>query len=261
MDNVSREIRANILQISHQSGHGHIPTCFSIIEMLRAVYETMRHNPKQPDWSERDIFILSKGHAALGLYATLAHYGYFPIADVFNFGAFESTFGCHADRFKVPGVELSTGSLGHGIGVAVGMALGLKLSGSSRKVFVLIGDGESNEGTVWEAAMVAANLGLDNLTVLFDNNRSQSRCLPLSRPEEKFASFGFSVMSVDGHDLSAIKEAISTPAEGAPRVVVAHSTKGKGCPTLVGDIFAWHRRSPNQDELKTLLGELNETSI
>ena len=261
MDNISKEIRANILQISHHSGHGHIPTCFSIIEMLRAVYESMRHDPKRPDWVERDIFILSKGHAALGLYSTLAYYGYFPISDVFSFGTFESSFGCHADRFKVPGVELSTGSLGHGIGVAAGMALGFKLSDSSRKVFVLIGDGESNEGTVWEAAMVAANLKLDNLTVLFDNNCSQSRCLPIARPEEKFASFGFKTLSVDGHDLSAIKEAIQSPVEGIPRVIIAHSVKGKGCPSLVKDVFAWHRRSPSTDELKTLLGELNETSI
>lgn len=261
MDRISKEIRANILQISYKSGHGHIPTCFSIIEMLRAVYETMRHNPTQPDWTERDIFILSKGHAALGLYSTLAYYGYFPISDVFSFGAFESNFGCHADRFKVPGVELSTGSLGHGIGVAAGMALGFKLSGSSRKVFVLIGDGESNEGTVWEAAMVAANLCLDNLTVLFDNNCSQSRCLPIARPEEKFSSFGFKVLAVAGHDLSAIKGALRSPADGAPRVIVAHTVKGKGCPSLVRDVFAWHRRSPNRNELEILLGELNETSI
>jgi transketolase len=261
MDNISKEIRANILQVSHLSGHGHIPTCFSIIEMLRAVYESMRHDPKRPDWVERDMFILSKGHAALGLYSTLAQYGYFPISDVFSFGAFESSFGCHADRFKVPGVEVSTGSLGHGIGVAAGMALGFKLSGSSRRVFVLIGDGESNEGTIWEAAMVAANRGLDNLTVLLDNNCSQSRCLPVARPEEKFSSFGFKVLAVAGHDLSAIKEAIQSPAGGAPRVIVAHTVKGKGCPSLIRDVFAWHRRSPNRKELEILLGELNETSV
>jgi len=261
MDNLSKEIRTNILNISHHSGHGHIPTCFSIVEMLRAVYETMQHDPKRPDWAERDIFILSKGHAALGLYSTLAQYGYFPISDVFSFGAFESRFGCHADRFKVPGVELSTGSLGHGIGVAAGMALGFKLSRSNRKVFVLIGDGESNEGTVWEAAMVAVNLKLDNLTVLFDNNCSQSRCLPIARPEEKFSSFGFKVISVRGHDLFDIKEAIQTPLEGMPRIIVAHTTKGKGCPSLVKDVFAWHRQSPNKNELEILLGELNETSV
>jgi transketolase len=261
MDKTSEEIRANILKISHYSGHGHIPTCFSIVEMLRAVYETIRHDPKQPNWTERDIFILSKGHAALGLYSTLAKYGYFPISDVFSFGAFESNFGCHADRFKVPGVELSTGSLGHGIGVAVGMALGFKLSDSSRRVFVLIGDGESNEGTVWEAAMVAVNLKLDNLTVLFDNNRSQSRCLPITKPEEKFSSFGFKVTAVDGHDLPALKKAIQSPGEGKPHVIVAHTTKGKGCSSLVNDAFAWHRRSPDRNELVILLGELNETSV
>jgi transketolase len=261
IDNISKEIRENILRISHHSGHGHIPTCFSIIELLRAVYETMRHDPKHPDWGERDLFILSKGHAALGLYATLAQYGYFPIADVFSFGAFEAMFGCHADRFKVPGVELSTGSLGHGIGVAAGMALGFKLSGSHRKVYVVIGDGESNEGTVWEAAMVAANRQLENLTVLFDNNCSQSRCLPIAMPEEKFSAFGFHVLAVDGHDLSALKEALQRPAAGMPRVIVAHTTKGMGCPSLVSDVFAWHRRSPNSNELKILLGELNETPV
>ncbi len=261
MDNLSKEIRENILRISNHSGHGHIPTCFSIIEMLRAVYETMRHEPKHPAWEERDIFILSKGHGALGLYCTLAQYGYFPISEVFSFGAFESKFGCHADRFKVPGVELSTGSLGHGIGVATGMALGFKLSAGSRRVCVLIGDGESNEGTVWEAAMVAANLGLHNLTVLFDNNCSQSRCLPIVNPEAKFASFGFEVESVDGHDLSALKMAIGNSGNGSPRLIVAHTVKGMGCPTLVREVFAWHRRSPNRDELETLLGELNETSV
>jgi len=261
MDSVSKQIRENILLISQHSGHGHIPTCFSVIEALRAVYETMRHNPKQPNWNERDIFILSKGHAALGLYSVLANYGYFPISDVFNFGSFESNFGCHADRLKVPGVELSSGSLGHGIGVAVGMALGFKLSGSFRRVFVLIGDGESNEGTVWEAAMVAANLNLNNLTVLLDNNCSQSRCLPVTRPEEKFSSFGFNVMSVNGHDLFAIKEALQSPTDDRPRIVVAHTIKGKGCPSLVKDVFAWHRRSPDADELKTLLGELHETTV
>ena len=234
MDEISKEIRENILRVSNRSGHGHIPTCFSVVEMLRAVYETMRHNPGKPDWAERDIFILSKGHAALGLYCTLAHYGYFPVSDVFSLGAFESRFGCHADRFKVPGVELSTGSLGHGIGVAAGMALAFKLLRNSRRVFVLIGDGESNEGTVWEAALVASNQGLDNLTVLFDNNCSQTRCLPVARPAEIFSSFGFDVLTVDGHDLEALKEAMLHSGKGAPLAIVADTVKGQGCPSACG---------------------------
>ena len=261
MDEVSKQIRKNILNISRHSGHGHIPTCFSVIEMLRSVYETMRHDPKRPDWADRDIFILSKGHAALGLYCTLAHYGYFPVSEVFDLGAFESRFGCHADRFKVPGIELSTGSLGHGIGVAAGVALGFKLLKSTRKVFVLVGDGESNEGTVWEAAMVASNHHLDNLTVLFDNNRSQTRCLPVTVPEEKFSSFGFETLIVDGHDLAGLKKAVGGVGNGKPRAIMADTVKGKGCATLAKDVFAWHRRSPDQDELELLLGELNETPV
>jgi transketolase len=262
MDGASRRIRENILSISHYSGHGHIPTCFSVVEMIRAVYETMQHDPGKPDWSERDVFILSKGHAALGLYTVLSHYGYFSIEDVFSFGAFESRFGCHADRFKVPGVELSTGSLGHGIGVAVGFAMGFKLSNNERRVYTLIGDGESNEGTVWEAAMVAANLQLDNLTVLLDNNCSQSRCLPVTEPASRFVSFGFDAVAVDGHNLDALKNALAMPPKkGRPRAIVAETIKGKGCPTLAEDVFAWHRRSPNEDELKVLLEELHETAV
>jgi transketolase len=255
MDDLARQIRESILRISHHSGHGHIPTCFSIVEMLCAVYGTMRHDPKNPRWEGRDILILSKGHAALGLYCTLAHFGYFPVENVYAFGAFGSDFGCHADRFKVPGVELSTGSLGHGIGVAVGMALGFKMSGSARRVYVIVGDGEANEGTIWEALMVAANMSLANLTVLFDNNRSQSRCLPIDNPGAKFSAFGFDVSSVDGHDTDAIARALKQTSD-RPRAIIANTTKGAGCPTLVTDMFAWHRRSPNPAELKTLLGEL-----
>lgn len=255
MDALARQIRESILRISHHSGHGHIPTCFSVIEMLCAVYGSMRHDPGQPAWEDRDIFILSKGHAALGLYCTLAHFGYFPIEDVYAFGAFGSRFGCHADRFKVPGIELSTGSLGHGIGVAVGMALGFKLSDKPRRVYVIVGDGEANEGTIWEALMVAANMSLANLTVLFDHNRSQSRCLPIDNPEARFSAFGFDVASVDGHDIAAIREALTHRGD-RPRAVIANTTKGAGCPSLVTDMFAWHRRSPNAAELETLLGEL-----
>jgi transketolase len=253
-------IRQAILRIAHQSGHGHIPTCFSVVEMLLAVYEIMRHDPANPAWPERDLFVLSKGHAALAHYCTLAQLGYFPMEDVVSFGAFRSSFGCHADRFKVPGVEVSTGSLGHGIGVAVGMALALKIDRSPRRVFVLVGDGESNEGTVWEALMVAAHQKLDNLAVLSDDNGSQIRCLPVERPAAKFAAFGCDTVEVDGHDEEAIRQALAAPRSNV-RAVVCHTRKGYGCKTLCEEMFAWHRRSPTSEELDQLMEELREASL
>ncbi len=260
MDLFCKNVRETILRISQSSGHGHIPTCFSIIEILCALYETMRHDPKRPDWSERDIFILSKGHAALGLYCTLAYHDYFPVSEVLSFGKFGSNFGCHADRLKVPGIEASTGSLGHGIGIAVGMALGLKISDSRRKVFVLVGDGEANEGTVWEAVMVAVNRGLNNLTIIYDNNRSHERGLQITDPAAQFRGFGCDVVTADGHDVNAVKEALNREAQGV-KVIVAQTLKGYGCETLSCNHYEWHRRSPDNAELALLMGELNAKTV
>jgi len=255
-----REIRHNILNASRVSGHGHIPTSFSIIEMICAVYDTMRHDPKNPHWPERDIFILSKGHGALGFYAALAHYGYIPADELKTFGAFQSRLGCHPDRFKVPGAELSTGSLGHGIAVAVGMALAFRLQNSPRRVFTVIGDGESNEGTVWEAVAVATHLKLTNLTVMLDHNRSQIRSLPIPNPAERFAAFGCDTISVDGHDLEALKGTLTKPVTNT-RAVIANTIKGHGCPTLANNVFEWHRKSPNPEQLVQLMGELNAETV
>jgi len=259
MEESSIEIRKNILKIAHKSGHGHIPTCFSVIELLQSVYMIMNHKPNQPNWPERDIFILSKGHAALGLYCVLAHFGYFPIEDVYSFGKFKSNFGCHADRKKVPGIEASTGSLGHGIGIALGMAMAFKIKKSSRKVYVLIGDGESNEGSVWEAIMIASNLKLSNFTILFDNNNSQTKCLPINKPVDRFESFGCKVTEVNGHNINEIKNALIET--DTIHVICANTIKGYGCKTLYENMFAWHRRSPNNEELDHLIEELNENSI
>ena len=260
MDPRSKKIREDILKISQASGHGHIPTCFSVVELIQGVYDTMNHRCNDPKWQQRDIFILSKGHAALGLYCTLAHAGYFPIEDVYRFGAFHSKFGCHADRSKVPGVEASTGSLGHGIGIAVGVAMGFKIQKSKRRVYTLIGDGESNEGTVWESIMVAANQGLDNLTIIFDDNDSQTRCQPISNPLRRFEAFDCNAVEADGHNLDNLKKAFEVAPDGRPKVIVANTQKGYGCGSLVRDKFAWHRRSPNEDELKKLLEELNDAN-
>ena len=255
-----REIRKDILNISHKSGHGHIPTCFSIVECIYAVYETMRHDPGNPEMPERDLFILSKGHAALGLYCVMARQGYFDIAAVESFGAFKSDFGCHADRTKIPGIEVSTGSLGHGIGLAVGMAMALKIQKSKRRIFTLVGDGEANEGSVWEAVMVAVNQGLENLIIIYDNNMSHSRGLQIHLPAERFRAFGCDVSEVNGHDVEELKQALSKPG-GTGGAVIAKTDKGHGCKMLVDNHYAWHRRSPSDEELELLMGELDETAI
>lgn len=228
--------------------------------MILATYRFMRHDPRNPQWEERDLFVLSKGHASLGYYCVLAHLGYFDIAGVEEFGHAGTLFGCHPDRLKVPGVEVSCGSLGHGIGVAVGMALAQRIRSSPRRVYVLVGDGESNEGTVWEAIMVASDLKLANLTILFDYNRSQERCLQIRNPAACFAAFGCQTLQVDGHDLDALHGALATPAE-TTKVIVARTIKGYGCPTLVDNVFEWHRRSPKEAEYQLLLKELYAEAV
>lgn len=254
------QIRENILKCSRISGHGHIPTSFSVIELILAAYGVMKHDPKNPQWPERDIFVLSKGHAALGFYCTLAQLGYFDVKEVEAFGKAGSKFGCHADRHKVPGAEVSTGSLGHGIGVATGMALAFKIKKSPRKVYTLVGDGESNEGTVWEALMVADNLKLDNLTILFDGNDSQKRCLPISRAKEKFAAFGCQAIEVDGHNIEEISNALRAETD-RPKAIVARTVKGFGCKTMIENVYEWHRKSPNEEEFNRLMEELHAQAI
>lgn len=260
MNGVCKKIRQDILNISHSSGHGHLPSCFSVVEVIYSVYSTMRHQPQNPRWEGRDIFILSKGHAALAHYCVLAHYNYFDLKKVYSFGAYGSDFGCHADRTKVPGVEVSTGSLGHGIGVAVGVALGKKINRTKERVYVVVGDGEANEGSVWEAVMVAVNEGLDNLTIIYDNNRSQGRGLQIKNPAGVFKSFGCTTVEVDGHDVEALCRALRRESKGV-KAIVANTVKGFGCKTLTADHYQWHRRSPDRAELIKMLEELDEKAV
>ena len=255
-----KEIRQDILKIAKASGHGHIPTCFSVVEIFYALYDTVRHDPSHPKSTDRDLIVLSKGHASLAYYVTLAHFGYFPVEKVYSFGSFMSDFGCHADRFKVPGIEVSTGSLGHGIGVATGMALACKIKESPRRVYTIIGDGESNEGTVWEAVLVAINQNLNNLTIMYDNNLSHERGLQIRNPADHFRGFGCDVVETSGHDVAALKEALKKESDTV-RVVVANTVKGYGCKTLAENQYAWHRRSPNDAELEILLKELDAQAI
>jgi len=253
----TKRIRENILRCSNASGHGHVPTSFSVIEMIIAAYDCMQHDPKNPKWAERDIFILSKGHASLGYYCCMAELGYCDPDDPKTFGAVGTKYGCHPDRLKLDWAEVSCGSLGHGISVGVGIALAFKIQKNNRRVFALIGDGESNEGTVWESVMIAADQKLDNLVILYDSNRSQSRCLQIPNPIERFKAFGCDTYGVDGHDVSVISDAINAESNGQPRCIVSNTRKGHGCETLIEEVFAWHRRSPNDEELEQLLKELN----
>ena len=257
---ICREIREDILKVSKASKQGHIPTSFSIVEILYAVYTAIKNDPANPSWQERDIFILSKGHGALAHYCVLAELNYFPKDGLCFFGAFMSKYGCHADRCKVPGIEVSSGSLGHGIGIAVGMALALKLKKSSRRVFVLVGDGEANEGSVWEAIMAAVSLKLDNLTVIFDYNRSQIRGLQIDNPVERFISFGCESLLVDGHNVRSLKTQISKKSDKV-KVIVAETQKGFGCKTLIENQWEWHRKSPTDEEFGNLVKELNEKAV
>ena len=257
---ICKEIRKEILRISKMSGHGHIPTCFSVLEILYAIYNSIKHDPKNPSWEDRDIFILSKGHASLAHYCVLAKFGYFDIDKVNSFGAFMSDFGCHADRLKVPGIEVSSGSLGHGIGIAVGMALAFKIQKKDRGVFVLIGDGEANEGSVWEAVMVAANSGLHNLTIIYDNNMSEVRGLQIYNPEERFTAFGCDSVEVNGQDVDSLKAEIAKRSDRV-RAIIAHTKKGFGCKTLTEHHYEWHRKSPNDAELRQLIEEIDAQTI
>jgi len=260
MIDACRKIRKEILRISQHSGHGHIPTCFSVVESIYAVYANMKHKPQNPQWKERDIFVLSKGHAALAHYCVLAHFGYFPIEKVFSFGVFGSEFGCHADRLKISGIEASTGSLGHGIGLAVGMALAFKIKKTGRRVFTIVGDGESNEGTVWESLLVANNLSLNNLTIIYDNNMSHARGLQITNPGEKFKAFGCHTLEVDGHDVDALRDAFSIQPRGV-KGIIAHTVKGFGCAELSVNHYAWHRRSPTAEELDGLMEDLDAQAV
>ncbi len=260
MNNISLNIRKNILKISSYSKIGHIPASFSIVEILISIYQFMKHNPKKPNQKNRDYFILSKGHASLGLYCTLAYFKYFNIKEVYNFGKNGSKFGGHPDRKKIPGVEISAGSLGHGIGIAVGIALASKIKKEKRKVIVLIGDGEANEGTVWESVLVAVNLKLNNLTIIYDNNKSQKRCLQIKNPKKHFSGFGCDVIEVNGHNIDEIKYGLRKKTKNV-KVIIANTIKGKGSISIEKNIYEWHRRSPNKEELTKFLNELNAKTI
>ncbi|MEK9161313.1 MAG: transketolase [Patescibacteria group bacterium] len=251
-----KKLKKIIVTASSKSGEGHIPSAFSVLDILWVLYDkVLKFNPKNPSDQKRDIFILSKGHASLGLYAVLAEKGFFPLSELENFGKFDSILGGHPDRNKVPGVEASTGSLGHGFPISIGVALGLKIKRSTSKVFVLIGDGECNEGTVWESALLASHHKLSNLYCVVDYNHSTDRALDMGDLAEKFKSFGWDTCVINGHDHAEIYNALIKSSD-KPKAIIANTVKGYGSKTMENNP-AWHHKSPSPEEFNTLLEELS----
>jgi len=239
------------------AGEGHIPSALSILDILWVLYDRiLKVDVSNPKSNTRDRFILSKGHASLGLYAVLAQKGFFPSSELDNFAKFNSLLGGHPDRNKVPGVESSTGSLGHGFPVSVGMALGLKIKKALSKVFVLIGDGEANEGSIWESALLAAHHHLSNLCCIVDYNHSTDRALRVGDLALKFRAFGWESLVINGHNHEEIYSALSSKHDSAPLAVIAETIKGFGCKIMENNP-EWHHKSPRKEDLPYILGQLS----
>lgn len=256
----NRELRKRIVDIVHRSGEGHIPSSFSVVEIISILYrEFLRYDPLDPSSENRDFFILSKGHSAAALFAVLEELELLKrtIVDSYSLGG--SILGGHPDRTKVPFVEASTGSLGHGLPMAVGIAMGIRVQGRDNKVIALVGDGETNEGTTWESALVGANRRLGNLCVVVDWNESAMQLNPDDDQPNKWKSFGWDVVVTDGHDDEQLRAAFLefySVGRQTPLAVVAKTTKGKGVPFIEGH-GAWHHKIPTGSELGLILEHLD----
>ena len=263
---LARQIRIRALKMTSAAGSSHIGSVLSMADILAVLYGgILRVDPANPQWPQRDRFILSKGHAAAGVYAALAERGYFPAEDLQTYCRDGSTFGGHVSHHGIPGVELSTGSLGHGLSVGAGMAYGARLDGHNHRVFVVLSDGECDEGSTWEASLFAAHHDLDHLVAVVDYNKLQSlapvaETLRLEPFADKWRAFGWSVAEVNGHDHDQLRSALAnTPAmPGRPTAVVAHTTKGKGV-SFMEDSVLWHYRSPQGEEFQRALDELESS--
>jgi len=257
-------LRRLVLKTLHKSQAGHPGGSLSAVEMLVALYfHTMRIDPSRPDWEDRDRLILSKGHAAPIYYATLARRGYFPESELATLDILDSRLQGHPDMRKTRGVDMSSGSLGQGLSVAVGLALGGRMAGKDYRVFCLLGDGECQEGQVWEAVMSAAKFRLDNLTAIVDWNGLQLTgtipdTMPMPNLAENWRSFGWQVVEVDGHSVEDVITVLESPRQaGKPRVILAHTVKGKGVSFMENKV-EWHAKAVSAAELEQALAELKE---
>lgn len=261
LEEKAKKIRADILTMIYTAQSGHPGGSLSCVEILMSLYYGVaKVDPKNPEAEDRDRIVLSKGHGCPALYAVLADKGYFPSEDLVNFRQIGSHLQGHPDMMKTPGVDANTGSLGQGVSIATGMALAAKHNKKNYKVFTVIGDGEMQEGLVWEAAMAAAHFKLDNLTVLLDHNGLQidgtnDEVMSLGNIIDKYKAFGFECYLVDGHDINAITTAIVAPITGKPKFICCETHKGRGV-SFMEDNYTWHGKSPNKEEYVSAMREL-----
>lgn len=265
---IAKELRIWIIRMIAEAGSGHPGGSLSAIDILTVLYfHTMRHRIQEPDWPLRDRFILSKGHGVPALYAVLAKSGYFPMDELLTLRKNNSRLQGHPVKGSVPGVEASTGSLGQGFSIAQGLALASKLDGNLFRVYSMIGDGESQEGQIWETAMSAPKFGLDNLTVFLDYNKGQidghtSEIMNLEPLAEKWAAFNWDVQEIDGHDIAKILSSLDKTRStlGKPHMIIAHTVKGKGVSFMENKI-EWHGKAPTKEQAEEAIHELERIII
>lgn len=265
LDKRSKLLRRYVLNCLIGGGRGHVGSSLSLIEILRVLYDNvMYYNPKKPKESKRDRLILSKGHGCLALYSILADKKFFKLSELSTVGKFNSNLGGHPEEHKVPGVEASTGALGHGLPIGVGMAIAAKILKKNYKIFVVVGDGEINEGSVWESALSAAKHKLNNLKVILDYNKIQSygfvnEVLNLEPLKDKWKSFGFDVSEVNGHNINELKKnflKFSNNNLKKPSITICHTIKGKGFKFAENNPFWHHKNSFTKEEIKKMYESL-----
>ena len=257
---LSTAVRRHVLEMCHRGGSSHVASCLSMADLIACTYASMKVDPSNPSWQDRDYFILSKGHAGATVYATLAELGFFDIERLQKHYQNGSTMSGHVSHVENAGVEFSTGSLGHGLPVACGIAKSFKLSSRKNNVFCIVSDGELGEGSNWEAVLFAAHHKLNNLVVLVDRNRLQSikdteETLALEPLDKKFQAFGCDVVNVNGHDHEALLRELKS-SSASPKILICHTIKGKGVSFVENEVL-WHYKSPSAAELELALAELS----
>jgi len=267
LEEIARQLRVNSLKLIHRRGAGHPGGALSAAEIMSVLYfSVLQIDPSNPDWEERDRFILSKGHASALLYSALARRGFFSFSELDNWGEVDCPHQGHPDRFKTPGVDMTSGILGHGVAIGVGLALAARLEKLPYRTYVLLGDGECQAGIVWEGAVTAAKYRLANLTAIVDNNDVQldgpvHEVMPLEPLADKWKACGWHVIDINGHSVRQVAESLEMAREfhDKPTVILAHTTKGKGVSFMENQSY-WHGNVPNKEQLAQALAQLGEVA-